>query len=175
MTISSASLANLKHEGRAPAFTETEALKLLRAKMECGATTLPEFMRNMQESGELKKDVSRPTMQRLFSGQLMPGLIDPRTGKVFDYAALPKPKWGRPSRFNEDGIDPVTKERRRGTPPLRQWLLDKTLEEMRLILDRRVMYHYTVFRTDQNKENAALRAELKELRGRLDGLTNKAK
>lgn len=149
MSISPKSLLNLSRDGRAPAFTREQALAVLKNRILAGAgTTVPDFIKLEFEEGNLPSKVSVPTMYALLKGRMYPDLIDPDTGKVFDYSTVPSAPAGRPTRFDENGIDPVTKDRRRGIPPLRQWLLDKTLEEARTTVDRRVVYHFVQARRE---------------------------
>lgn len=139
MTVSPQSLANLRN-GRPRAFTDAQALAILRERISAGAgTTVPKFIEyESQPRGCLPHAVSIPTLHALLRGRMYPDLIDPDTGQKFDYSKVPRAPVGQPSRFNEDGIDPITKERRRGVPPLRQWLLDRVMEDARRLIDARI-------------------------------------
>lgn len=128
--------------GRPPVFTEEQALRVLRNRILAGeGTRLREFIREEAKEGTLSADVSPATLYALFSGRMYPALIDPATGVVFDYSKVPRAPAGRPTRF-VDGVDPVTLDRKRGVPPLRQWLLDKTLMEARDLVRMRSLTHY---------------------------------
>lgn len=147
-------------QGRPPIFTEAKALVVLKNRILAGSgTRLREFIEGEAAEGNLPADVSAPTMQNLLTGRMFPNLVDPETNEKFDYSKIPHAAPGRPSRFNEDGIDPVTKERRRGIPPLRQWLLDKTLEEARGVIEKRVVFHFTQARRELDVQLDALRRE----------------
>ena len=99
--------------GRKPALTRFEGFQLLEARKLWGSdrVTIDQFIDEMLRAGELKRRVSRATMQRLLSGNMFPDLhtflpdgtedLDP-----YDYSKVPRCPPGqtpRPERLLPDG------------------------------------------------------------------------
>lgn len=166
--------SNLNRTGRKPVFSEAEALLVLKARRLTGEkTTVPQFIDN--EIGDtLKQRVSLSTMHKLLNGQMFPDLIDPDTGQRFDYSTIPRAKPGQPSRYGEDGVDPITRERRHGVPRLRQWLLDKVLEEVDRMVNAKIISQFTIVNRELAKDGAALDARIRRLEDRADEFGGRA-
>jgi len=63
--------------------------------------TLPsieEFADKLLELGLTRTRVSRRSILRLFSGDMYPDLVDPSTGKVYDWGTIPAAARGRRSK-----------------------------------------------------------------------------
>jgi hypothetical protein len=91
--------------------------------------TLPsieEFADKLLELGLTRTRVSRWSILRLFSGEMYPDLVDPSTGKVYDWCTIPSAARGRRSRSTELAelrlqvaqlqrtVDALTADERRG-------------------------------------------------------------
>lgn len=146
--------------GRTPLFTEAAALDLLRERIAVGAgTNLPTFIGYMQADNKLPAKISAQSVAALLSGRMFPDLIDPATGKVFDYASLPKASPGRPTAF-VNGVDPVTK-RRKSVPKLRQFVIDEVTQNVTTWLERRLTRFYLKIQEETDAKIAALRKEVR--------------
>jgi hypothetical protein len=88
--------------------------------------SLEEFADKLLELGLTRTRVSRWSILRLFSGEMYPDLVDPSTGKVYDWCTIPSAARGRRSRSTELAelrlqvaqlqrtVDALTADERRG-------------------------------------------------------------
>ena len=88
--------------------------------------SLEEFADKLLELGYTGIRVSGRTLLRLFSGKMYPDLVDPSTGKVYDWCTIPSAARGRRSRSTELAelrlqvaqlqrtVDALTADERRG-------------------------------------------------------------
>jgi len=96
--------------GRQKLFDEKQARELLELRQWSGPCTVARFQELAIENGLLTKACSLPTMHKLLSGRMYPDLIDPTTGKVFDYEALPHAAPGYQGKDEFDVEAPVDQE-----------------------------------------------------------------
>ena len=100
--MNSVSAKNLNRAGRKPLFDEATALQFLQLRRDYGAITIPQFIAKALENGELTKELSVRTFQRLFDGEMFPDLIDPMNDEPYSYRTLPKAPRGHPRRVSEE-------------------------------------------------------------------------
>lgn len=60
--------------------------------------SIEEFADKLLELGYTSARVSRWSLLRLFSGKMYPDLVDPTTGKVYDWGTIPAAARGRRSK-----------------------------------------------------------------------------
>lgn len=88
--------------------------------------SLEEFADKLLELGYTGTRVSKMSLLRLFNGTMYPDLVDPSTGKVYDWCTIPSAARGRRSRSTELAelrlqvaqlqrtVDALTADERRG-------------------------------------------------------------